>query len=94
MSSFSVATLQEKMSRLSASQESIETLSLWIIHHKAFAKTSVAVWATSFTSADADHRLVLLYLANDILQNSRRKSADMFGELFRDPLRQVVPHIW
>ena len=48
MSSFSVATLQEKLSRLSASQESIETLSLWIIHHKTFAKTSVAVWADSF----------------------------------------------
>ena len=55
MSSFSVATLQEKMSRLSASQESIETLSLWIIHHKAFAKTSVAVWATSFISGEFSH---------------------------------------
>ena len=52
MSSFSVATLQEKLSRLSASQESIETLSLWAIHHKAFAKTSVAVWADSFTKGD------------------------------------------
>jgi regulator of Ty1 transposition protein 103 len=93
MSSFSVATLQEKLSRLSASQESIETLSLWIIHHKAFATTSVTVWATSFTSSDADHRLVLLYLANDILQNSRRKGAEMFGELFREPLQQVVPQI-
>lgn len=52
MSSFSVATLQEKLSRLSASQESIETLSLWIIHHKAFAKTSVAVWVDSFTNGE------------------------------------------
>jgi regulator of Ty1 transposition protein 103 len=52
MSSFSVATLQEKLSRLSASQESIETLSLWIIHHKAFAKTSVTVWADSFTNGE------------------------------------------
>lgn len=50
MSSFSVATLQEKLSRLSASQESIETLSLWFIHHKTFAKKSVAVWAESFTA--------------------------------------------
>lgn len=54
MSSFSVATLQEKLSRLSASQESIETLSLWIIHHKAFSKTSVAVWADSFTNGEYD----------------------------------------
>ena len=37
---------------------------------------------------------MLLYLANDILQNSRRKGAEMFSELFREHLEQVVPQIW
>ena len=44
--------------------------------------------------ADPDHRLVLLYLTNDILQNGRRKGADMFNDLFREHLEQVVPSIW
>ncbi len=44
MSSFTVQALEEKLSRLSASQDSIETLSLWIIHHKAHATLSVTVW--------------------------------------------------
>ena len=44
MSSYSVQALQEKLSRLSLSQDSIETLSLWILHHKAYAKTSVSLW--------------------------------------------------
>lgn len=41
-------------------------------------------------SANADRRLMLFYLANDVLQNSRRRGASMFLELFRDPLRQAV----
>ena len=38
----------------------------------------------------ADQRLVLFYLANDILQNGRRKGADHFVELFKQPLRKGV----
>ena len=48
----------------------------------------------SYPTAEADHRLVLLYLANDILQNGKRKGADMFTDLFRESLEQVVPLIW
>ena len=44
MSFFTVQVLQEKLSRLTLSQDSIETLSLWIIHHKAHASTSIDVW--------------------------------------------------
>lgn len=36
---------------------------------------------------------MLFYLANDILQNGRRKGADLFLELFQDPLRQAVTWI-
>ena len=41
----------------------------------------------------ADRRLVLFYLANDILQNGRRRGADIFLDLFQDPLRQAVTMI-
>ena len=33
---------------------------------------------------------MLFYLANDVLQNSRRRGANMFQDLFRDPLRRAV----
>ena len=51
MSSFSVQALRDKFSRLSGSQESIETLSLWIIHHKQDAATTVAVWFEDIKSS-------------------------------------------
>ena len=48
MSSYTIQTLTEKLDRLSMSQDSIETLSLWIIHHKSKAKTSVSTWLEEF----------------------------------------------
>jgi len=44
MSAFTAQAFSEKLSRLTLSQESIETLSLWIIHHKVHAKLAVDVW--------------------------------------------------
>ena len=44
MSSYSLELLQEKLSRLNSTQESIETLSLWIIRHKQYASTSISTW--------------------------------------------------
>lgn len=109
MSTFSVQALEEKLSRLSLSQDSIETLSLWITQYKAHAKDSVEVWLDEtkkgafrrsrdmsinvcmlIIPASADRRLLLFYLANDILQNSSRRGADLFLELFQDPLRHAV----
>ena len=42
--SFSGSTLEKKLSELSNSQQSIQTLSLWLIHHRKHAKTVVEVW--------------------------------------------------
>lgn len=44
MSAFSTRALEEKISRLSLSQDSIETLSLWITQYKAHANDAVQVW--------------------------------------------------
>ena len=50
MSSYSSELLQEKLSRLNSTQESIETLSLWIIHHKQYASTSISTWMEDMRS--------------------------------------------
>jgi len=41
-------------------------------------------------AGDADRRLLLLYLANDVLQNGKRKGADVFMELFQEPLKESM----
>lgn len=44
MSSFSESALEKKLSELSNSQQSVQTLSLWIIHHRKHSGTIVRVW--------------------------------------------------
>lgn len=44
MSSFSESALEKKLSDLSSSQQSVQTLSLWIIHHRKHSGLIVKVW--------------------------------------------------
>lgn len=57
------------------------------------AKQVVETWGKQFHSAPREQRLAFLYLANDILQNSRRKGADFVGEFWKvlpEALRDVI----
>lgn len=44
MSSFTDSALEKKLAELNGSQQSIQTLSLWLIHHRKHHKTIVQVW--------------------------------------------------
>lgn len=68
-------------------------LSHWCIFHMNKAKQVVETWAQQFHCSPREQRLSFLYLANDILQNSRRKGAEFVGEFWKvlpDALRDVV----
>lgn len=43
-----------------------------------------------FPSAESDRKILLFYLINDVLQNSRRKSISVFSEVFRTRLKQAT----
>nr|XP_043632353.1 regulation of nuclear pre-mRNA domain-containing protein 1A [Erigeron canadensis] len=94
-SAFNPQILVEKLAKLNSSQQSIETLSHWCIFHMNKAKQVVETWAKQFHCSPRDQRLAFLYLANDILQNSRRKGAEFVGEFWKvlpDALRDVIDH--
>ncbi|GAB2284166.1 hypothetical protein Dimus_018633 [Dionaea muscipula] len=57
------------------------------------AKQVVETWDRQFYSSPPEQRLAFLYLANDILQNSRRKGSEFVGEFWRvlpEALREVI----
>ncbi|GMH25677.1 hypothetical protein Nepgr_027520 [Nepenthes gracilis] len=92
-STFNPQILVEKLAKLNNSQQSIETLSHWCIFHMNKAKQIVETWDRQFHSSPCEQRLAFLYLANDILQNSRRKGAEFVGEFWRvlpEALRDVI----
>lgn len=80
---FNAQILVDKLAKLNSSQQSIETLSHWCIFHRKNAKQVVETWERQFHSSSRDRRVSFLYLANDILQNSRRKGMEFVGEFWR-----------
>ncbi|THG13794.1 hypothetical protein TEA_001795 [Camellia sinensis var. sinensis] len=92
-STFNPQILMEKLAKLNSSQQSIETLSHWCIFHMNKAKQVVETWDRQFHCSPREQRLAFLYLANDILQNSRRKGSEFVGEFWKflpDALRDVI----
>ncbi|URE38886.1 hypothetical protein MUK42_37640, partial [Musa troglodytarum] len=58
-------------------------LSHWCIFHRNKAKQVVETWQRQFYCAPRDQRICFLYLANDILQNSRRKGLEFINEFWK-----------
>ncbi|XP_008790733.2 regulation of nuclear pre-mRNA domain-containing protein 1A-like [Phoenix dactylifera] len=94
-SSFNGQILVEKLAKLNNSQQSIETLSHWCIFHRNNARQVVETWDRQFRCAPRDQRVSFLYLANDILQNSRRRGLEFINEFWRvlpGALNDVLEH--
>ncbi|XP_076812338.1 regulation of nuclear pre-mRNA domain-containing protein 1B-like [Clavelina lepadiformis] len=95
MSTFSESALIKKLSDLNNSQQSIQTLSLWVIHHRKHARTIVQVWQTELIKAKIKKKLTFLYLANDVIQNSRKKGPEFtksYGGVLITAFTHVAKH--
>lgn len=58
-------------------------LSRSCISQRKKAKQIVEIWHKSFKSAQREQQVSFLYLANDILQNSRRKGSEFVNEFWK-----------
>jgi len=85
MAAFSEDNFVKKLADLNNSQQSIQTLSLWLIHHRKHSKTIVEIWIKEVKKARGSKKLTLLYLANDVVQNSKKKGPE-FNRDFRPVL--------
>jgi regulator of Ty1 transposition protein 103 len=88
--SFSETSLYKKFNELNSTQQSVQTLSLWLIHHRKHSHAIVKTWLKELVSATKPERkLTFIYLANDILQNSRKKGNEYMKE-FTQPLNEAI----
>ncbi|XP_014466900.1 regulation of nuclear pre-mRNA domain-containing protein 1A isoform X3 [Alligator mississippiensis] len=92
MSAFSEAALERKLSELSNSQQSVQTLSLWLIHHRKHSALIVSVWERELRKAKSNRKLTFLYLANDVIQNSKRKGPE-FTKDFAPVIVEAFKHV-
>nr|ACN35877.1 unknown [Zea mays] len=80
---FNKQILAQKLSKLNSSQQSIETLSHWCVFHHRYCQQVVETWDCEFHAAPGERRVSLLYLANDIMQNSRKEGNGYITEFMR-----------
>eukprot|EP00742_Colponemidia_sp_Colp-10_P008290 GILJ01008965.1.p1 GENE.GILJ01008965.1~~GILJ01008965.1.p1 ORF type:complete len:320 (+),score=75.21 GILJ01008965.1:55-1014(+) len=81
------AKLRELLQKLEPTKESIQTVAYYFDFHRRFASVVVRIWGEElFASADAAHKLNLLYLANEVLQTFRKK-----GDAFLAEFARVLP---
>ncbi|PIA48017.1 hypothetical protein AQUCO_01400543v1 [Aquilegia coerulea] len=82
-SAFSEQILADKLTKLNSTQQCIETLSHWCIFHQSKAEEVVSTWDKQFHSSQMTQKIPFLYLANDILQNSKRKGNEFVSEFWK-----------
>lgn len=85
MSSFTESGLVKKLLELNPSQQSIQTLSLWLIHHRKHHSIIVKTWIKELQKVSSSKKLTFMYLANDVIQNSKKKGPE-FGKEYEHVL--------
>ncbi|XP_073677949.1 regulation of nuclear pre-mRNA domain-containing protein 2 isoform X1 [Garra rufa] len=84
------STLDRRFQTVSNTMESIQGLSSWCIENKKFHSVIVRYWIKWLRKSEAPHRLNLFYLANDVIQNCKRKNAIVYRTTFTDVLPEAM----
>lgn len=92
MAGFTENALIRKLQELNSSQQSIQTLSLWLIHHRKHHSAVVKTWYKELLKAKDSKQITFMYLANDVIQNSKKKGPE-YGEDFGKVLSNALLHM-
>ncbi|XP_077403906.1 regulation of nuclear pre-mRNA domain-containing protein 2a [Vanacampus margaritifer] len=83
------AVLDKKLLNVTNTMDSIQGLSTWCIEYKKYHSMIVRQWIKCLKKSDTAHKLNLFYLANDVIQNCKRKNAMVYRTAFADVLPEA-----
>ncbi|XP_005098576.1 regulation of nuclear pre-mRNA domain-containing protein 2 isoform X2 [Aplysia californica] len=84
-------SVEKKLKTVNNTQDSIQSLSLWIIHHKSHHGKIVELWMKVLKkTVHPSHRLTLFYLCNDVVQTCKKKKAFIYNSTFKEHLREAA----
>ncbi|KAL1583738.1 hypothetical protein WHR41_07531 [Cladosporium halotolerans] len=75
---YSDDAVKAKLAALNETQDSIVTVAQWIMFHRRHADRTAALWLNRLQESSTSKRLVLIYLANEVVQQSRARSKTDF----------------
>ncbi|KAK6382628.1 hypothetical protein LTS17_003297 [Exophiala oligosperma] len=88
--SFSDEALKAKLSTLNETQDSIVSVSQWIMFHKRHADRIANYWLTRLRDSPPAKRLNFIYLVNDIVQNARARKRAEFPDAFSPLMAEAI----
>jgi CID domain len=95
MAKYSKEACDELMKTVSMSLTVIQSTSAQLIFWKRHALEIVQSWDQEFRAADMEKRLILMYLANDVVQTSKlqgRHFVEAFHPLLQEAFKHMVKH--
>ncbi len=75
---YSDDAVRAKLSALNETQDSIVTVAQWIMFHRRHADKTASLWLTRLQDSTTAKRLNLIYLANEVVQQSRARGKHDF----------------
>ncbi|KAL0962533.1 hypothetical protein UPYG_G00341350 [Umbra pygmaea] len=81
--------LDRKFQGVSNTMDSIQGLSNWCLENKKYHSLIVRYWMKWLKRSGASHRLNLFYLANDVIQNCKRKNAIVYRTAYAEVLPEA-----
>ncbi|KAF4260994.1 hypothetical protein KXX33_007748 [Aspergillus fumigatus] len=70
--------VKAKLSALNETQEGIVTVAQWVMFHRRHAERTAQLWLQKLRDSPAPKRLNLIYLANEVAQQSKARRKDDF----------------
>lgn len=95
--SFSANSLIRKLDDLQETQDSIVSISNWILFHQKHIKQITEIWLDyimNHKQSDSKKKLSLLYLCNDVVQQARSKRKQQFLDEFINVLPRALPMVY
>ena len=92
MTEFSEAILEKKLTELRDSQKEIQSLSQYCVQHRQHCKLIVKAWYKNLKVTSLARKLTAMYLANDVVQNSKKKGPE-FAKEFGHVLKKAFEHL-
>lgn len=74
--------VRAKLSALNETQDSIVGVAQWIMFHRRYADRTASSWLQRVKDSGSNKRLNLVYLANEVTQQSKARNKDDFINAF------------
>ncbi|PKY02714.1 DUF618-domain-containing protein [Aspergillus campestris IBT 28561] len=82
--------VKAKLSALNETQEGIVTVAQWVMFHRRHADRTAQLWLQKLRDSPAPKRLNLIYLANEVAQQSRARRKEDFLIAFSPIIAEAV----